>query len=185
MASSFYLAPVNELIARVLISISETTAAIKDVTLEQESFREFSRYIATLKPILEDLRARRVSINSEALKWLWNPYILRYRKLISSSKVSDLEDSLSRKNSHDIGHQVQEHPLKPFTCPLSKEIMEDPVDLVSGHNFERKVILEYFDKGNRICPVSVKLLAEDEQVDYAVSLLLDLSQNSAFSERIG
>ncbi|KAH9310755.1 hypothetical protein KI387_025790, partial [Taxus chinensis] len=65
---SFYLAPVNKLLARVLISISETTAAVKDVTLEEESFREFSRYIASLKPISEDLRARRVSINSEALR---------------------------------------------------------------------------------------------------------------------
>ncbi|GLJ46221.1 hypothetical protein SUGI_0973790 [Cryptomeria japonica] len=315
MASTFYLAPVNELLARVLLSISETTAAAKDVTLEKESFKEFSLYIASLKPILEDLRARRVSIHSEALRMELESLhtqlqkackvIQRYktgsrlqlllscRKLLqqmqeitkeigdclaqlslasleisldvrkktnelgenmqnlefkaakkteaiiqkieeaikekqsnsqyiselllqianvtgtslnptflekelhdlrkekeemesrkkeaealqlaqiidflynsemvsksfsmssrSSSRISDLNGSLSRNSSQDTGYQADEYSLKAFTCPLSKEIMEDPVDLVSGHTFDRQAISEYLCKGKRTCPVS-------------------------------
>ena len=72
----------------------------------------------------------------------------------SSSRISDLEESLSRNSSQDTGYKVDEYHLKAFTCPLSKEIMEDPVDLVSGHTFDRQAILEYLGKGKRSCPVS-------------------------------
>ncbi|KAJ4973561.1 hypothetical protein NE237_006735 [Protea cynaroides] len=38
-------------------------------------------------------------------------------------------------------HQYQ---IDPFTCPLSSEIMTDPVAIFCGHSFERKAILEHF-----------------------------------------
>ncbi|XP_058102797.1 U-box domain-containing protein 44-like [Magnolia sinica] len=41
----------------------------------------------------------------------------------------------------------------PFMCPLCNEVMEDPVVINCGHGFERRVILEHFDRGERTCPI--------------------------------
>lgn len=50
------------------------------------------------------------------------------------------------------------HPMgtfeipKPFFCPITKELMREPVMLEEGHTYERTAILEWFDRGNRTCP---------------------------------
>ncbi|KAK1293869.1 U-box domain-containing protein 44 [Acorus calamus] len=42
--------------------------------------------------------------------------------------------------------------IASFTCPLSAEVMEDPVAIMCGHSFERKAIKNHFDSGNKTCP---------------------------------
>ncbi|XP_064989523.1 U-box domain-containing protein 44-like [Musa acuminata AAA Group] len=49
-----------------------------------------------------------------------------------------------------------------FTCPISGELMQDPVAVVCGHSFERKAILEYFELGQRTCPTCGELLSSQE-----------------------
>lgn len=45
-------------------------------------------------------------------------------------------------------------PPEDFVCPLSKELMSDPVMTRYGHHFERKAILEWLEKGNTYCPIT-------------------------------
>ncbi|PPD89145.1 hypothetical protein GOBAR_DD13918 [Gossypium barbadense] len=45
-----------------------------------------------------------------------------------------------------------------FICPLTGNFFEDPVTLETGQTFERVAIKEWFDQGNRTCPVTGKLL---------------------------
>ncbi|CAL1373173.1 unnamed protein product [Linum trigynum] len=46
-----------------------------------------------------------------------------------------------------------------FICPLTGELLEDPVTLETGQTFEREAIAEWFDQqGNRTCPVTGKCL---------------------------
>ncbi|KAK1272310.1 U-box domain-containing protein 44 [Acorus gramineus] len=42
--------------------------------------------------------------------------------------------------------------IASFTCPLSGEVMEDPVAIMCGHSFERKAINSRFDGGDKTCP---------------------------------
>ncbi|CAK9180682.1 unnamed protein product [Ilex paraguariensis] len=44
--------------------------------------------------------------------------------------------------------------LKDFICPLTGLPFEDPVTLETGQTFEQAAITEWFDKGNRTCPVT-------------------------------
>ena len=46
-----------------------------------------------------------------------------------------------------------------FICPLTGQLFEDPVTLETGQTFEREAIREWFDQGNKTCPVSGKTLA--------------------------
>ncbi|XP_059439083.1 U-box domain-containing protein 8 [Corylus avellana] len=50
-----------------------------------------------------------------------------------------------------------------FKCPISLEIMSDPVILSSGHTFDRSSIQRWLDAGHRSCPVT-KLPLPDNPV---------------------
>lgn len=41
-----------------------------------------------------------------------------------------------------------------FICPLTLEMMEDPLMTRSGLNFEREVILKWLNQGNSTCPLT-------------------------------
>ncbi|KAH7431623.1 hypothetical protein KP509_08G057000 [Ceratopteris richardii] len=45
-------------------------------------------------------------------------------------------------------------PLKSFCCPITQEVMEDPVEIASGHTYERAAIQKWFADGHTTCPVS-------------------------------
>ncbi|XVE87880.1 hypothetical protein DITRI_Ditri19aG0024000 [Diplodiscus trichospermus] len=47
-----------------------------------------------------------------------------------------------------------------FKCPISLEIMSDPVILSSGHTFDRTSILRWLDSGHRTCPITKLPLPE-------------------------
>ena len=41
-----------------------------------------------------------------------------------------------------------------FYCPISMELMSDPVVLATGHTYERICIERWLQQGNRTCPVT-------------------------------
>ncbi|KAG2249074.1 hypothetical protein Bca52824_088702 [Brassica carinata] len=48
-----------------------------------------------------------------------------------------------------------------FRCPISLEIMSDPVIIQSGHTFDRVSIQRWIDSGNRTCPITKLPLSEN------------------------
>ncbi|CAH8345622.1 unnamed protein product [Eruca vesicaria subsp. sativa] len=48
-----------------------------------------------------------------------------------------------------------------FRCPISLEIMSDPVIIQSGHTFDRASIQKWIDSGNRTCPITKLPLSEN------------------------
>ncbi|KAF9688645.1 hypothetical protein SADUNF_Sadunf01G0009800 [Salix dunnii] len=82
---------------------------------------------------------------------------------LSNSKKAINEDAStegpngSRDNS-DEGSVFDSIP-HDFICPLTGQLFEDPVTLETGQTFEREAIREWFDLGNRTCPVTGKTLA--------------------------
>jgi hypothetical protein len=47
-----------------------------------------------------------------------------------------------------------------FICPLTKQIMWDPVTASDGHNYEKYAIIERFRQGNYLSPITEKLMEE-------------------------
>jgi hypothetical protein len=41
-----------------------------------------------------------------------------------------------------------------FICPLTLDVMADPLVSRAGHSFERSAILEWLDRGNTCCPLT-------------------------------
>ncbi|CAL0311907.1 unnamed protein product [Lupinus luteus] len=51
-----------------------------------------------------------------------------------------------------------------FRCPISLELMSDPVTIETGHTYDRCSILKWFTSGNLICPKTGKRLGSIELV---------------------
>ncbi|KAK1388485.1 RING-type E3 ubiquitin transferase [Heracleum sosnowskyi] len=58
---------------------------------------------------------------------------------------------INKRNS--LGTQPLE-PLQSFYCPITREVMEDPVETSSGQTFERKAIEEWLASGSNLCPMT-------------------------------
>ncbi|KAK7319580.1 hypothetical protein RJT34_04303 [Clitoria ternatea] len=50
--------------------------------------------------------------------------------------------------------EMATHLPDHFKCPISLEIMSDPVILSSGHTFDRSSIQRWLDAGHRTCPIT-------------------------------
>lgn len=69
-----------------------------------------------------------------------------------SSVESEVSLSLTFLNSDD------------FRCPISLELMSDPVTIETGHTYDRSSILKWFSSGNLMCPKTGKRLSSTEMV---------------------
>lgn len=45
-------------------------------------------------------------------------------------------------------------PLQTFLCPITQDVMENPVEIDSGQTFEMAAIQKWFAEGHRVCPVT-------------------------------
>ncbi|KAH6822598.1 hypothetical protein C2S53_018321 [Perilla frutescens var. hirtella] len=60
-----------------------------------------------------------------------------------------------------------------FRCPITLEIMSDPVTLSTGHTYDRSSILKWFRSGNHTCPITgEKLLSVDLVQNLALKRLI-------------
>ena len=50
--------------------------------------------------------------------------------------------------------QEDDQALENFLCPITYEVMRDPVIIETGHSFERESIQRWFDNGNRTNPAT-------------------------------
>ncbi|XP_050206169.1 U-box domain-containing protein 19-like [Mercurialis annua] len=55
-----------------------------------------------------------------------------------------------------------------FRCPISLEIMKDPVSIQTGHTYDRSSISKWFKSGNSSCPVTGKRLGSTSLVSNLV-----------------
>eukprot|EP00249_Psilotum_nudum_P019752 c27403_g1_i1 orf=540-3572(-) len=49
------------------------------------------------------------------------------------------------------------HPLnalQSFYCPITQDVMDDPVEVCTGQTFERSAIEKWFAEGHRVCPLT-------------------------------
>ncbi|XP_073014054.1 U-box domain-containing protein 9-like [Typha latifolia] len=63
--------------------------------------------------------------------------------------------SFSKERRKEESVQIPVH----FLCPISSEIMRDPVVLASGQTYDRPFIQEWLNSGNRTCPQTQHVLS--------------------------
>ncbi|KAL5719025.1 hypothetical protein ACHQM5_011861 [Ranunculus cassubicifolius] len=68
-----------------------------------------------------------------------------------SSKEKEIK-YFNRRNS--LGSQPLE-PLQSFYCPITRDVMIEPVETSSGQTFERSAIEKWLAEGNKLCPLTM------------------------------
>ncbi|KAJ7298899.1 hypothetical protein O6H91_07G123800 [Diphasiastrum complanatum] len=94
-------------------------------------------------------------------------YIDRVISLLSKM----LEVKGENKNSQTDVRGISIPP--DFRCPLSLELMADPVIVASGQTYERAYIQQWLDQGNTTCPKTRQILAHTNLIpNYTVKALI-------------
>ncbi|KAL0379361.1 UNVERIFIED_CONTAM: U-box domain-containing protein 44 [Sesamum angustifolium] len=126
----------------LLVSIAK---AIGVSTELPELRKEFSK----LKSELENLHLRKH--DNEAIHM--DQMIALLERADAASSLEDRENKyLSKRQS--LGMQPLE-PLLSFVCPITKEVMVDPVETPSGHTFERSAIMKWLLEADEpVCPLT-------------------------------
>lgn len=87
--------------------------------------------------------------------------------LQETEKSDDLDDV---KYYGDGGGSFSLNAPEDYVCPLTGLVFEDPVTIETGQTYEREAIVQWFNKGNKTCPVTGKTL-ECHTVPYTNSIL--------------
>ncbi|XP_065860114.1 U-box domain-containing protein 44-like [Euphorbia lathyris] len=89
--------------------------------------------------------------------------IIQMAQIIALLERADAASSPSEKEMKyftkrkSLGCQPLE-PLQSFYCPITGDVMVDPVETSSGQTFERNAIEKWFAEGNKLCPLTMTAL---------------------------
>ncbi|KAE9616024.1 hypothetical protein Lal_00017623 [Lupinus albus] len=111
---------------------------------------------STMKKELEEFKseienARLRKDLAEAIQMDQIIALLERADAASSPKEKELKYFAKRKS---LGSQPLE-PLKSFVCPITRDVMVDPVETSSGQTFEKSAIEKWFADGNNKCPLTL------------------------------
>ncbi|EYU40644.1 hypothetical protein ABFS82_14G056500 [Erythranthe guttata] len=87
----------------------------------------------------------------------------RAQYVLCNLKELKLKKSVSlkvRSSNHNSGHEIVSGAVpEEFKCPLSKELMRDPVIIASGQTFDKPFIRKWLQAGNKTCPRTQQVLS--------------------------
>ncbi|KAL6982170.1 hypothetical protein U1Q18_023783 [Sarracenia purpurea var. burkii] len=126
----------------VLLSIAQAVGISTEKSALKKEFEEFKREI-------ENARLRKNQ--AEAMQMDQIISFLEQADATSTPNEKEIK-YITERNS--LGCQPFK-PLLSFFCPITREVMLDPVEISSGHTFERSAIEKWFADGNNLCPLTM------------------------------
>ncbi|XP_049403744.1 U-box domain-containing protein 44-like [Solanum stenotomum] len=125
---------------KLLVSIAEAIGVSTESSALRREFEEF-------KDEIDNARLRKDQ--AEALQMDQIIALLERADAATSRQEKEKKYFIKRKS---LGNQPLE-PLLSFYCPITREVMTDPVETPSGHTFERCAIEKWLAEGN-LCPMT-------------------------------
>lgn len=125
----------------LLISIAKAVGIANEQSVLKKEFGEFKAEIASGeqgKDLTETLRMEEIIL------------LLGKADLLTTAEEKQT-NYLTKRNS--LGRQPLE-PLQSFYCPITGDVMVDPVETPSGQIFERTAIEKWLAEGNKLCPLT-------------------------------
>ncbi|KAF3960330.1 hypothetical protein CMV_014948 [Castanea mollissima] len=129
----------------LLVLIAEAVGISTERSALKKEFEEFKNEI-------ESTRLRKDE--AEAIQMDQIMALLERADATSSPREKEIKHFSKRKS---LGSQPLE-PLQSFYCPITRDVMEDPVETSSGQTFERRAIEKWFADGNKLCPLTMTSL---------------------------
>eukprot|EP00250_Pteridium_aquilinum_P005450 c15539_g1_i1 orf=428-2914(-) len=177
---------------QVLKCISELHEATYDIEGEEKLLLDTKAVLRDLKEgvklsheKLEDLATRFcLTLNQDVLREA--ALLEKEREIVRAEKDKHEEEHINQllvlvtKMGDDLAEQKQAQvefggiPVPAdFRCPLSLELMSDPVIVASGQTYERGYIQQWLDQGNTTCPKTRQTLNHTNLIpNYTVKALI-------------
>ena len=88
---------------------------------------------------------------------------VRIGRILSLLRFADALSIIIEREKHyqDQRSWINGHilpPLQTFYCPITQDVMEEPVEIESGYTFEMSAIQKWFQEGHSVCPVTKREL---------------------------
>ncbi|KAH7428602.1 hypothetical protein KP509_09G008100 [Ceratopteris richardii] len=136
--------------------IAKLDAGIRDGQSNRDHAREVLHEIAQAVGISDTSTSWKREF--EKLKEEKEEAILR-KSQAEAFQLEQILNFLSQAEAHHLESKKQQilpgpQPLQAFYCPMTHEVMDDPVEIASGLTVERKAIEEWFRTGHRTCPIT-------------------------------
>ncbi|XP_050385127.1 U-box domain-containing protein 44-like [Argentina anserina] len=128
----------------LLLRIAETLGISNEHSELTKEFEEFKRE-------LDDTNLRKGSEEELQMEQICQIIALLEGTNLDTAAEDEVTEYSEERVS--LGRQPLE-PLRQFYCPLTHEIMVDPVETSSQQTFERSAIEKWFAEGNRQCPLT-------------------------------
>ena len=81
--------------------------------------------------------------------------------------------SASMNRNQDVSQSILPNIPDEFRCPISLDLMKDPVIVASGHTYDRNSIAQWINSGHHTCPKSGKRLIHTSLIrNYALKSLV-------------
>ncbi|KAF5761595.1 putative U box domain, armadillo-like helical, Zinc finger, RING/FYVE/PHD-type [Helianthus annuus] len=126
----------------LLVSIAQALG----ISTERSSLR---KELEDFKNEIEDAKLRKDQ--AEAIQM--DQIIALLERADATSSPEEKEKKYLTKRT-SLGSQPLE-PLQSFYCPITREVMVDPVETASGHTFERAAIEKWLADGSNFCPLTM------------------------------
>ncbi|KAL0436205.1 UNVERIFIED_CONTAM: U-box domain-containing protein 9 [Sesamum radiatum] len=85
----------------------------------------------------------------------------RAQQMLFALRELKLKKTVSLKlHNHHYDHEMASGTVpEEFKCPLSKELMRDPVIIATGQTYDKPFIQKWLKAGNRTCPLTQQVLS--------------------------
>ncbi|XP_051121159.1 U-box domain-containing protein 43-like [Andrographis paniculata] len=124
--------------SNLLIFISKYVGISNEQSMMKAEFESFKNETQNIESRTEALRMEQIVL------------LLSNADIITSSKEKEMKYLIKRDS---LGRQLLE-PLQSFYCPITQDVMVDPVQTSSGQTFERAAIEKWLADGNNLCPLT-------------------------------
>lgn len=127
---------------KLLVLIADALEISTERTALKKEFEEFKNEI-------NDTQSRKDQAEAIQMDQI---IALLERADATSSPQEKEKKYFNKRNS--LGSQPLE-PLQSFYCPITRDVMVDPVETSSGQTFERSAIEKWLAEGNKRCPLTM------------------------------
>ena len=111
-------------------------------------------------------------------------------KVTLSSPPSQNDNNNNDNNDNDRNRNKEKKTIQVpmhFSCPITFELMRDPVFIASGHTYDRRSITKWFQQGHKTCPSTGQRLRNTEITpNFALrNAILEWAKETKFLESEG
>ena len=98
---------------------------------------------------------------------------------------TQIADTNKNKTQEEDAETKEAEIPKEFLCPITMEVMSDPVIISDGHSYERAAILAWLEKNNKSPMTNVVLNNKDVFTNFALRSLIRNYMDNDMRKRLG